>query len=191
MSKHKRNNFASIYKTQKCATSAYKWKRRCASVCFQLPDAGHFLKSILQQLNHHLFRLKIDSFSPKGNKNELKSQNFPYLRHFWKKNNNETKCFGVKWTWGALVDGRRPIAWSGLWTTWGLLTPPPLPTQHSHKTIICLQTKILADVRHKDVIEERVVGQPSSLLPGLPVVWRCAVEPRHNKETVDPFRRQP
>ena len=154
-----------IYKTQKCWTSTNEWKKWGASVFFQLPDARHFLKSIHQQLNHHLFRFKIDNFSQKGNKNELKSQNFPSLRHFWKKNNNETKCFGVKWTWGALVDGRAPIAWSGLWTTWGLLPPSPLPTQHPHKTIICLQTKILADVRHKDVLRNVLLDD---LLPSYP-----------------------
>ena len=67
---------------------------------------------------------------------------------------------------------RVPVAWGGLRTTWGLLTPSPhLPSQHPHKIIVCLQIKILADVWHTDVLEDASVVRAPSFRPGL--LLRC------------------
>jgi len=146
---------------------------------------------MFQWLNHPFGSIKIKHFFQKENKKEIKT--FHICDIFGRKKiNNETKCCVVEWTWGALVAGRVPVAWGDLWTTWDLLTPSPLPSQHTHKTIVCFQIKIMADVWQLWRIGRcnRCTGTSLPLF-GLLLGATSAMEPRHKEETADPFRRHP
>jgi len=163
---------------------AKKWWRLLAA----LPAD---LLSMLQLWLNPWFRLKIDHFSQKSNKNELKSENFPYLWHFWKKNNNETQCCGVKWTWGAAGGWQWSRCLEHCMNYLGSLTPSPLPSQHPHKAIVLFANQTYWRTWGTKTYWgtcRLATFFPSTRAP--PVVWCCAMEPRHNKETVDPFRRQ-
>ena len=73
----------------------------------------------------------------------------------------------------------------------GSLTPSPLPSQHPHKAIVLFANQTYWRTWGTQTYWgtcRLATFFPSTRAP--PVVWCCAMEPRHNKETVDPFRRQ-
>jgi len=143
---------------------------------------------MFQWLNHPFGSIKINHFFPKSNKNEIK---IFHICDFLEGRKTTIKPSAVVWSeretrwWLAGV----PVAWCGLWTTWGSLTPSPLPSQHPYKAIVCLQIKELEDVWQLWRIGRcnRCTGTSPPLLGSSLGQATSAMEPWHKKKQRIPF----